>query len=270
MRLLLNDRDAPLISSVGFFDAPMDRVAEEFVYRRRRSVSVVEAWARYKRKYPEAPPPTTRDPEQLQWGPWTDVFEMSPFCTPFPESLLQLDAGNGRAGDLLLETDSPWTAYFQNRMEDVEPGDVSQICERLRCRALTVSCIPHTLTVKGTETRGNYGNVRFDLFSAEPTGYVDQLLRALQVTMDDHDKWVFYAVGPIQPFEQPERYKARRVRDRFTAELLGEYAAAIGVRCFDDRFYGAQGCLIYERHDESDEAGVALSATRHNVVPRLG
>jgi hypothetical protein len=61
---------------------------------------------------------------------------------------------------------------------------------------------------------------------------------------NDGGKWVFYASGTPQPFEEPERYKERRIRARFTDEMLERYCAALGISLFDEHFYGPSGFLV--------------------------
>lgn len=63
--------------------------------------------------------------------------------------------------------------------------------------------------------------------------------RAVDATNDGH--WVFGAHGAPQPFERPERYAERRIRDRFTPQMLGAYLAALGIRAFDEGFYMPDG-----------------------------
>src|SRR5262249_42389236 len=63
----------------------------------------------------------------------------------------------------------------------------------------------------------------------------------------DGGGWVFETSGDIQPYEKPEMYVARRVRDRFTPDLLEEYCRALGIRLFDEHFYGPKGILIAPR-----------------------
>jgi hypothetical protein len=48
----------------------------------------------------------------------------------------------------------------------------------------------------------------------------------------------------VQPFEDTKAYAARRVRDRFTSEMLARYSAALGLRPFDDDFYLDDARLI--------------------------
>jgi hypothetical protein len=44
--------------------------------------------------------------------------------------------------------------------------------------------------------------------------------------------------GDPLPFEKPEYYQARRVRDRFTDAMLEEYCRALGIDLFNENFYG--------------------------------
>ena len=48
------------------------------------------------------------------------------------------------------------------------------------------------------------------------------------------------AVEPF-PFEQVERYTERIKKKRLTFEMLRDYAAALGVRAFDEDFYLPDG-----------------------------
>ena len=62
--------------------------------------------------------------------------------------------------------------------------------------------------------------------------------------MHDEEKWIFETEGEIQPFERVEKYKAKRIQDRFTDDLLEEYCLALGIRLFDAEFYGPRGVLV--------------------------
>jgi hypothetical protein len=72
---------------------------------------------------------------------------------------------------------------------------------------------------------------------------VSNSIRAIYAA-NDGGRWTFGAHGEVQPFEKPESYTARRVKDRLTPEMLEEYCAALGVRYFDPSFYLPEGVLI--------------------------
>jgi hypothetical protein len=46
---------------------------------------------------------------------------------------------------------------------------------------------------------------------------------------DQDETWEFDAVGEPLPFEEPQRYTARRKADRLGLDMLGRYLAALGV-----------------------------------------
>jgi hypothetical protein len=84
--------------------------------------------------------------------------------------------------------------------------------------------------------------VQFELFADHPTDFLNYE-RTITVTKEA-TRWEFEADGTVQPFERTEKYKERRIKDRFTPEMLEEYCAALGIRLFDPAFYGPDGWLI--------------------------
>jgi hypothetical protein len=93
---------------------------------------------------------------------------------------------------------------------------------------------------------GRYGIVKFELWGSRPTeGPI--CIRAVSVWHDGR-QWRFATTGEAQPFEEPERYTAPRVRNRFTLEMLEQYCKAVGVDYFDPDFYGPKALLIEHNH----------------------
>lgn len=64
------------------------------------------------------------------------------------------------------------------------------------------------------------------------------------VAMNDGGSWLFSVNGQEQPFEESERYRARRVADRFTVEMLERYCSAIDIGLFDEAFYGTHAAIV--------------------------
>jgi hypothetical protein len=62
--------------------------------------------------------------------------------------------------------------------------------------------------------------------------------------VNDGGRWTWDESGTPQLFETPDRYAARRIRDRFTIEMLDAYCRALGIRYFDSEFYGPDAVLI--------------------------
>lgn len=148
--------------------------------------------------------------------------------------------------ELLAETQSDWTAYFDNSANGGDPpSTIAFLCRRLACRGLAVSCRPHLVKTEGRQERGLQGSIKFQLFSAEDKEFLNYE-RSLAVTYDG-SKWVFVSTGRIQPFESPEKYRERRVVDRFTPEMLLSYCHALGIDLFNAGFYGPRAYLVAQK-----------------------
>jgi hypothetical protein len=105
--------------------------------------------------------------------------------------------------------------------------------------------------------------VVFDLFAPEPRAWLNYE-RSVGVINDG--RWTFVSEGTVQPFESIERYAAKRVRDRFDAELLEKYSAALGIRLLDPTFYGPEGIVVVRRGVLREEHPVlTLRAARERL-----
>jgi hypothetical protein len=170
-----------------------------------------------------------------------------------------------RRRELLLSTKSPWTAYFDNSARGGDPfGTASQLALAMKCRSLAVRCVPQTLKSERRDAVGTYGAVTFELFAPEQREWLNYE-RAIGVG-NDGGRWLFRDEGKPLPFERTERYKARKIRDRFTPELLEEYCAALGIRLFDEHFYGPHGVLVTV-HDPlpNGHKAISLDEARANL-----
>ena len=54
---------------------------------------------------------------------------------------------------------------------------------------------------------------------------------------NDGGRWVFHIGGEPQTFENLAAYEAKKVRARFTPEMLDEYLRALGIRASSESFY---------------------------------
>ena len=66
------------------------------------------------------------------------------------------------------------------------------------------------------------------------------------------DRWVFYEEGDILPFENPDYYKRRRIRDRINNEIIIEYLAKCGIN-FYDIDSDVDQCMTLERKKWNSE-----------------
>ena len=211
MRYLLDNELAPLTFSWGFVESPLSVVGNYFAgwLRGIHSSVAVEA-------VNAALPGALR--------------KLEPLITPARRTLL-------------LSTPSRWTAYFDNGSGGGDPQSrVGHVCQALRCRGLALHCVPHTLASEAKDAKGVYGSVQFILFASERRKFLNY--ERCIAAANDGGKWVFYTSGTPQPFEEPKRYLAKRVVDRFTPEMLERYCSALGIQLFAPEFYGPEGLLI--------------------------
>ena len=211
MRTLLSERFAPTTSSMGFLRLEFDRA--------------VRALADWRSELHEA----------------VSVSELS---VGFPEALLTLEplVGGARPRELLVEASGGWTAYFDCLLRGTDAvSAIGYLTRRVGCYGLAVRTVPHTLGLKGTK-HGRYGSVQFEMFGPDLLKFLNYV-RTIEVTHDG-SRWVFGADGEEQPFEETRAYEARRVRDRFTSEMLERYCQALGLDVFDPAAYGPRAVLV--------------------------
>jgi hypothetical protein len=234
MKALLDNKLAPLTFSLGFLEMPFQTVVDAYVWwQKELDLSVV----------------------------------ISPIELPLEQALLKLEPLiTPHRKRLLMATQSAWTAYFDNGINGSDPfPPISYLSQHLHCRGLKVTCQPHTMFSEAKGERGIYGAVQFQLFAPEERDFLN-IERSI-IAMNDGGKWIFETAGEIQPFERSEKYKAKRIRDRFTDELLEEYCLALGIRLFDAEFYGPRGVLV-EMLGHMQEGETAL--TLAEAMRRLG
>jgi hypothetical protein len=215
--LLLEDRWAPVTSTMGFLELGAEQAAQAFATWQRELM-------------------TPR-------GITVEVLPVSGTLEQALSSLLPLTDGETQR-HLFIPTRSAWTAYVSNQCTGTDAASpMSYMARRLSIRCLRVVAVPHTL---GKHQGGRYGAVMLDVFGPEQPGKIHNYVRALEVA-NDGGRWVFEQEGEPFPFEQVEQYQARRVRDRFTFEMLKDYLRHLGLAPFEEDFYmppGSRAWLI--------------------------
>ena len=225
MRTLLNEQFAPITSSIGFLEVPLDEA--------RMSL---EDWRRS----------------------LYDRVEVSRPTEGFPEVLMRLEplTSGARPRELLVAAGSSWTAYFDCSLRGTDAvSTIGHLSRILRCQGLAVATKPHTIGEPGVR-KGRSGSVKFELFGPLKTDFLNYV-RTVEVVFDG-STWVFGANGTEQEFEEPKAYQARRVRDRFNSAILERYCQALGLDVFDPDLYGPWA-VLFESSVVMPAEGVTMS-----------
>ena len=212
--LLLEDRWAPVTSTMGFLELGAEQAAQAFATWHREVL-------------------TPR-------GITVEVLPVTGTLEQVLSRLLPLTRGERRR-HLFIPTRSAWTAYVSDQWTGTDAASpMSVMARRLGIRCLRVVAVPHTL--RGD--RGRYGAVMLEVYGPEQPGKISNTVRALAAA-NDGGRWVFDQSGEPFPFEQVERYQARRVRDRFTFEMLKDYLRHLGLAPFEEDFYLPPGSCAW-------------------------
>ncbi len=207
--LLLDDRWAPVTSEMGFLEAHAEAAARAFA-----------AWQR-----------GLLEPE----GVSVEVRTVLGSLEQVFSTLLPL-TDSERQRHLFIPTRSPWAAYVDNAYRGTDASSVMRYMARaLGCRSMRVLAVPHTLR----KEKGRYGAVMLAVYGPHQTAWLNYV-RSLGA-LNDGGRWVFDQFGEPFPFEKLEQYQARRVRDRFTFDMLKEYLSHLGLSPFEEGFYLPEG-----------------------------
>lgn len=189
-----------------------------------------------------------------QWRASLGGYRGRPISGSLPSLL---DALLPLTGPLLrymwVGTTGPWTAYFDNFVvgSDTFPP-VSSLAQQLGCRGVAIGCR------QGTAKRG--ASASFNLYGPEDTDWLN-VVRSV-AAVQDNGRWKWSASGTPQPFEDLAAYNRRRVRDRLTADMLAGFCGALGIRPFDEFFYGTAGQLVENVRITGDVRSETLQQVR--------
>ncbi len=207
--LLLDDRWAPITSEMGFLEASAEHAARAFA-----------AW---------------QAGLQAPCGIAVEVRPVSGTLEQALSSLLPMTSPETRR-HLFMPTRSPWTAYVENGWGGTDAASpMRHMALTLGCRGLRVVAVPNTIR----KDKGRYGAVMLEVYGPHRTAWLNYV-RALGAS-NDGGRWVFDQSGEPFPFEKLEQYQARRVRDRFTFDMLEEYLRHLGLSPFEEDFYLPEG-----------------------------
>jgi len=86
------------------------------------------------------------------------------------------------------------------------------------------------------KTRAAYPATMWEVYAPESLGGGPLGYRRAIAAANDGGRWTFDESGVRYPFEQIERYAARRKQERFTGEMLRDYLRHFGIELFTDEF----------------------------------
>jgi hypothetical protein len=144
---------------------------------------------------------------------------------------------------LLVETRSNWTAIFANglRVNDVF-SPVSYLPLLLNCRGLEVGYAPDRSKSGRKDLIRMWGHTLFALYGPNNTDWLNRI-RHLSIS-NDVSGWSFSESGEVQPFEELDEYAKKRIKERFTIEMLERYCRALGIELNQLDFYGPRSCAV--------------------------
>jgi hypothetical protein len=145
--------------------------------------------------------------------------------------------------DLAVATRNPaWTANFDAYPNGGDPfGPTRVLGRRLHVQVATITAIPF---------QGEPGAIPNCLgglvFTYSPDGSIGSARSiALVEGESSSSRYYFEDGGPVQPWEEPEHYTARRKRDRLTPEMIERYCRALGIDdVFNPDYYSGPSVFI--------------------------
>lgn len=148
---------------------------------------------------------------------------------------------------LFLPTKSRWTAYLDNGLNGPDVFSVvSFLATKIGCFGLRGASIPNTIRIDPSGQKGRYGATLFEVYSKDNYDCSFLNIKRSIASINDGGKWRFDQQGEPLEMENPQWYKALKVRDRFTDEMLDRCFQYYGIQFFSNDFYNVSdpGMLI--------------------------
>jgi hypothetical protein len=207
--MLLNDECSPTTDEIGFIDLPVGKAADIIVKKWQKTVPLRAS--------------------EHQGTLKENLSRLLPLTT------------HARPRRMFLQTNSRWTAYFDNGWRGTDAwGVIGNLAEK---RALGMKVAADPQSFGGVRRPVDSPSVIWEVFGPKPTEFLN-VVRKVSVIDEGVGDWEFDQVGQPFPFEDLARYSARRIRDRFTVEMLLEYLKHFDIDLFNADFYCGPAVLI--------------------------
>ena len=149
---------------------------------------------------------------------------------------------------LFQQTENPaWSAYFRNSRSSQTYPVIRVVSDRLSTEGISI-------THRARAGKSGHASLQFQYHFGDRN-------RAIATVCDD-GRWTFDLVGDPFDFEETRTYRAKRIKDRLTPEMLDRYCAQFGLRLFDPEFYGNDGQLVTV---DLGQQGEPLSVVRERL-----
>lgn len=206
---LYNDKLAPMTSDLGFLECETN-IATEVFYNWQKNLFKPHGFTLKKKEI------------------------CSDNLSNILSNLLPLVSG-ARLRYLFVPTrENKWTACFDNGWRGGDPSSyVPYLTKVIGCRGVRAVWVPHEVR----KNRGRSGAIMFELYGSKPNPILN-IDRAISISYESG--WEFEESGEPLPFEQLDKYKLSKLKERFTPEMLDAYLKALGIDAFNENFYLAQ------------------------------
>ena len=242
-RLLFAGRWMPVTKTLTFIEGAVDELVDIWLATRG-------AWVLDHTGYPLHARPVQGDLEGL-------LHQLEPLITVTDRKHLFIPTADPTAPG------GPWTCILGNKWNGTEGGLGGDYASR-GFRAVVVDSSPSNLDI--ATNKGAYGVHRLGVYWPDPTERHGVGGRTIGIAQfESLRRWDFVNEGDPLPFEDTTTYTAHRVPDRFTQPMLIDYAAALGLRPFDDDFYAPDHTAVMVEDTNPpapDELGLTLAAAR--------
>jgi len=146
---------------------------------------------------------------------------------------------------LILSNSSNWVAYLNNSILGTDTSGLAYIAKKLK-----TSCIGVTETLSSDElgykiNSPHAGTTFFDYdeFSSDGKKSKERWIHAI----NEDGNWKFEVSGELLPFENPEQFKARKIKDRFNRHHLLYYLEYFGIKLNDPNFFSNSRAVLIAR-----------------------
>jgi hypothetical protein len=207
--MLLNDECSPTTDEIGFIALPVEKAAE----------IIVKKWQK------------------------TVPLRASEHRGPLKENLVRLLplTSTARPRRMFVQTNSRWSAYFDNGWRGTDAwGVISNLAEK---RALGMKVAADPATFNGVRRPVDSPSIIWEVFGPKRTDFLN-VVRKVSVIDQGAGHWEFDQVGKPFPFEELARYSVKRIKDRFTVEVLLEYLKHFDIDLFNADFYAGPAVMI--------------------------